>query len=125
MKKLGLEAMSLLTHASYEINMQRRLLLKPDIGREHSSLCCSQLPFTDLLFGDDLTKHLKDIGDQYLQLITVLARSQGSLVTPVTSSQKLERPQSTTLETQRSGEPGQQNPSLKTVEHLPPATSIR
>lgn len=64
MKKLGLEAMSLLTHASYEINMQRRLLLKPDIGREYSALCSSQLPFTDLLFGDDLQKHLKDIGDQ-------------------------------------------------------------
>ena len=64
MKKLGLEAMSLLTHASYEINMQRRLLLKPDIGRGYSALCSSQLPFTDLLFGDDLQKHLKDIGDQ-------------------------------------------------------------
>ena len=64
MKKLGLEAMSLLTHASYEINMQRRLLLKPDIGREYSALCSSQLPFTDLVFGDDLQKHLKDIGDQ-------------------------------------------------------------
>ena len=35
LKKLGLEAMSLLTHASYEINMQRRLLLKPDIGKEY------------------------------------------------------------------------------------------
>ena len=52
MKKLGLEAMSLLTHASYEINMQRRLLLKPDIGKEYYALCSSQLPFTDLLFGD-------------------------------------------------------------------------
>ena len=64
LKKLGLEAMSLLTHASYEINMQRRLLLRPDIGKEYSALCSSQLPFTDFLFGDDLQKHLKDIGDQ-------------------------------------------------------------
>ena len=64
LKKQGLEAMSLLTHASYEINMQRRLLLRPDIGREYSALCSSQLPFTDFLFGDDLQKHLKDIGDQ-------------------------------------------------------------
>ena len=56
--------MSLLTHASYEINMQRRLLLRPDIGKEYSALCSSQLPFTDFLFGDDLQKHLKDIGDQ-------------------------------------------------------------
>lgn len=33
MKKLGLEVMSLLTHASYETNMQQRLLLKPDTGK--------------------------------------------------------------------------------------------
>jgi len=45
MKTLGLEATSLLTHASYEINMQRRLFLKPDIGREYSALCSSQLQF--------------------------------------------------------------------------------
>ena len=63
MKKLGLEAMSLLTHSSYQINMQRQLFLKPDIGREYSPLCSSQLPFTELLFGDDLQKHLKDISD--------------------------------------------------------------
>ena len=64
MRKLGQEVMSFLTHASYEINMQRRVFLKPDIGKEYSALCSSQLPFTDLLFGDDLQKHLKDIGDQ-------------------------------------------------------------
>ena len=62
LKKFGLEAMSLLTHGSYEINMQRRLLLRPDIGKECSALYSSQLLFTDLLFGDDLQKHLKDIG---------------------------------------------------------------
>ena len=39
------------------------------------------------------------------------------------AAKKLERPQSTTLETQRPGDPGQQNPSLKPVEYLPPATS--
>lgn len=40
------------------------MFLKPDIGKEYSALCSSQLPFTDLLFGDDLQKHVKDIGDQ-------------------------------------------------------------
>lgn len=56
--------LSLLTHASYEINLQRSLFLKPDIGNEYSALCFSQLPFTDFLFRDDLQKHLKDILDQ-------------------------------------------------------------
>ena len=64
LKKLGLQAMSLLTHASYKINMQRHLLLRPDIGKEYSALCSSRLPFTDFLSGDDLQKHLKDIGNQ-------------------------------------------------------------
>ena len=64
LKKLGLEAMALLTHASYETNLQRRLLLRPDIGKEYSALCSSQLPFTDFLFGDDLQKHLEGIGNQ-------------------------------------------------------------
>jgi len=74
--------------------MQRRLLLKPDIGREYFALCSSQLPFTDLLFGDDLQKHLKDIGDQTKlvpklpQLIKAHARMQGSLASSVTNSQK-------------------------------------
>ena len=96
MKRMGLEDMSLLTYAPYEINMQRQLLLKPDIGREYSALCSFQFPFKDLLFGDDFKKHLKDIRDQktklvqkLLQLIKVLARTQGSLATPVTSSQKI------------------------------------
>lgn len=64
LKKFGLESMSLLTHASYELNMQRRQLMRQDIGKEYGSLCSSQLPFTEFLFGDDLQKHLKDIGDQ-------------------------------------------------------------
>ncbi|EDO29965.1 predicted protein [Nematostella vectensis] len=62
-KQFGLEALSLITHANYELNMQRRLLMKPDIGREYAALCSPQVPFTDMLFGDDLQKHLKDIGD--------------------------------------------------------------
>ena len=96
MKKLGLEAMSLLTHASYEINMQHQLLLKSDIGREYSALCSSQLPFTDLLFGDDLQKHLKDIGDQNKISAKITPAHKGTrpyagsliLATTITSSQK-------------------------------------
>ena len=43
--------------------MQRKQLMKPDIGRVYASLCFPHVPFTDLLFGDDLQKQLKDIGD--------------------------------------------------------------
>lgn len=64
MKKMGLEALSLLAHSNYEINVQRKQLMKSDIGRDYAYLCSSQMPFSDMLFGDDLQKQLKDIGDQ-------------------------------------------------------------
>ncbi|EDO44064.1 predicted protein [Nematostella vectensis] len=63
-KKSCLEALSLLTHVNYEINIQRKFLMKPDIGSEYASLCSPLVPLTDNLFGDDLQKHLKDIGDE-------------------------------------------------------------
>ena len=62
-KQFGLDALSLLTHVNYELNMQRKQLMKPDIGRDYASLCSPHVPFTDWLFGDDLQKQLKDIGD--------------------------------------------------------------
>ena len=64
-KQFGLDALSLLTHAhvNYELNMQRKQLMKPDIGRDNASLCSPHVPFTDWLFGDDLQKQLKDIRD--------------------------------------------------------------
>ena len=38
-KKRCLEALSLLTDVNYELNIQRRFLMKPDIGSEFGSLC--------------------------------------------------------------------------------------
>jgi len=61
--QFGLDALSLLTHVNYELDMQRKQLMKPDIGRDYASLCSPHVPFTDWLFGDDLQKQLKDIGD--------------------------------------------------------------
>ena len=37
--------------------------MKPDIGKDYAALCSPHVPFRDLLFGDDLQKQLKDIGD--------------------------------------------------------------
>ena len=45
-KRFGLDALSLLTHViNYELNMQRRQLMKPDIGKDYASLCSQQIPF--------------------------------------------------------------------------------
>ena len=61
--QFGLHALSLLMHVNYKLNMQRRQLMKPDIGKDYASLCSQQIPVTDYLFGDDLQKQLKDKGD--------------------------------------------------------------
>ena len=53
-KQFGLDALSLLTHVNYEVNMQRRQLMIPDIGKDYASLCSQKIPFADYLFGDDL-----------------------------------------------------------------------
>jgi hypothetical protein len=63
-KRLALESLSLLTHTNYELNIQRKLFMKPDIGKDYAALCSPQVAFTDCLFGDDLQKQLKDIGDE-------------------------------------------------------------
>ena len=60
----GIKALSFPIHVNYELNIQRRSLMKPDIGSEFGSLCSPMVPFTDYLFGDDLQKHLMDIGDE-------------------------------------------------------------
>ena len=62
-KQFGLDALSLLTRVNYELNMQRKQLMKPDIGKDYAAFCSPHVPFTHLLFGDDLQKQLKDIGD--------------------------------------------------------------
>ena len=62
-KQFGLDALSLLTHVNYELNMQRKQLMKPDIGKDYAALGSPHVPFRDLLFGDDLQKQLKDMGD--------------------------------------------------------------
>ncbi|CAB4037761.1 Hypothetical predicted protein [Paramuricea clavata] len=49
-KRQGLEALSLLIHVNYELNTQRKMGMKPDIGKDYAALCSAQLPFTDMLF---------------------------------------------------------------------------
>ena len=37
-KRLALESLSLLTHTNYELNIQRKLFMKPDIGKDYTAL---------------------------------------------------------------------------------------
>ena len=49
--------------ANFEISMRRRENLKSTIANDFVHLCAPSVPFTDKLFGDDVTKVIKDISD--------------------------------------------------------------
>lgn len=51
------------SHALYDLNMKRRELIKPDLNVQFKHLCSSHVPITEELFGDDLSKYVKDISD--------------------------------------------------------------
>jgi len=61
-KKLT-SSLAFTSHAIYELNMKRRELIKPDLNSQFKHLCSSHVPITDELFGDDLSKYVKDISD--------------------------------------------------------------
>lgn len=45
------------------LNTLRRDLVKPELNQNFKSMCASNCPVTTNLFGDDVTKRIKDIGD--------------------------------------------------------------
>ena len=57
------DAVTLIGHASYVPSLKRRQFLKPDISSAYQSACSKSNPVvTTFLFGDELPKHIKDIG---------------------------------------------------------------
>ena len=44
-KQFGLDALSLLTLVNYEVNMQRKQLIKPEIGKDCAALCSPHVSF--------------------------------------------------------------------------------
>ena len=58
---------------SYDLSLKRRELIKSSLKPEFRSLCSANNEPTELLFGDDLTKHVKD-----LTMTNRLKRSEGN-----------------------------------------------
>lgn len=52
-----------LTAAIFELNMLRREMIKPGLHDKFANLCKPSIPVTENLFGDDLTRHIKDIDE--------------------------------------------------------------
>ena len=57
------DAVTLLGHASYLTSLKRREFLKSDIAPAYQSVCSKSNPVTTNLFGDELPKHIKEIGE--------------------------------------------------------------
>ena len=50
-------------HALFLTSLKRREFLKPDIARPYQSVCNKSNAITTCLFGDELPKHIKEIGE--------------------------------------------------------------
>ena len=60
---LIVDAVTLLGHVSYLTSLKRQEFLKPDIAPAYQSVCSKSNPVTTNLFGDELPKHIKEIGE--------------------------------------------------------------
>jgi len=57
------DAIVLFGHANYQNSMVRRDLVKPELKKEFGFLCNHNIPNTGWLFGDDVSKTVKEIED--------------------------------------------------------------
>jgi len=55
------DSIALMGHATYELSLRRRDLMRPSINKELRALCNQQIPVTDQLFGNDVQNSLKTI----------------------------------------------------------------
>ena len=57
------DAVTFLGHASFLTSLKRREFLRPDIAKPYQSVCNKSNAITTCLFGDELPKHIKEIGE--------------------------------------------------------------
>ncbi|CAB3984921.1 Hypothetical predicted protein [Paramuricea clavata] len=55
------DAIALCAHANSELNIRRKELIKPDLHEDYKHLCSASVPSSSQLFGDDLSKQVKDL----------------------------------------------------------------
>ncbi|XP_070563491.1 uncharacterized protein [Ptychodera flava] len=58
---LGTDSLALLGNTNRLLNLRRRDCMKADLKHDYLHLCSATVPFTEHLFGDDITKRVKDI----------------------------------------------------------------
>lgn len=60
---MAMESLALFLHGNYELNLRRREMIKPDLHRDYHPLCSASNPISELLFGDDISKEVREITD--------------------------------------------------------------
>ena len=58
-----MDSIALFGHANWKLNMKRREIIKPDLNPPYTRLCKEEIKPTTKLFGDDLSKHLKEMSE--------------------------------------------------------------
>ncbi|PFX30406.1 hypothetical protein AWC38_SpisGene4801, partial [Stylophora pistillata] len=58
-----MDSIALFGHANWKLNMKRREIIKPDLNPSYTRLCKEEIKPTTKLFGDDLSKHLKEMSE--------------------------------------------------------------
>lgn len=56
-----MDSVAMLGNTNWKLNMKRRELIKPELNPPYTRLCKEDLTMSTKLFGDDLSKHLKDM----------------------------------------------------------------
>ena len=58
-----MDSIALLCNTHHKLNMKRRELIKPELNPPYTRLCKEEIKTTSKLFGDDPSKHLKDMAE--------------------------------------------------------------
>ena len=61
--QLNTDSLALLGHANKLLNVKRKEHHQPDLGHEYFHLSSPSVPFTEFLYGDDLSKSVNEIQD--------------------------------------------------------------
>ena len=78
-----MDSVALFGNTNWKLNMKRRELIKPDLNPPYTRLCKEDIKPSTKLFGDDLSKHLKDMSEakkagQQMQKASSHALNRGS-----------------------------------------------
>ena len=94
-----MDSIALFGHANCKLNMKWREIIKPDLNSPYTRLCKEEIKPTTKLFGDDLSKHLKEMsavkqaGQQMQKVANGSAHTAKVLSLKNQRSKPYERPQ--------------------------------